>query len=65
MVSLEERIVRVEEELKHQREMLQLILNQMDKRFEDMNTRFDMIFKFMGIGFSAITILIVVFKFIH
>ena len=42
---------------------------QMDKRFEDlqrsMDKRFDMMFKFMSPGFSIITILIVVFKFMH
>jgi len=37
----------------------------MDKRFEDMNKRFDMMFKFMALGYSLITLLIVVFKFIH
>ena len=36
-----------------------------DKRFEDMNKKFEMMFKFMSLGFSVITILIVVFKFIH
>jgi len=37
----------------------------MNSRFEDINKRFDMMFKFMSIGFTIITILIVVFKFIH
>ena len=37
----------------------------MDKRFEDINKKFEMMFKFMSLGFSVITILIVVFKFIH
>ncbi|WP_461833648.1 GSKIP domain-containing protein [Desulfothermus sp.] len=36
-----------------------------NSRFEDINRRFDMMFKFMSIGFTVITILIVVFKFIH
>ena len=36
-----------------------------NRRFEDINRRFDMMFKFMSIGFTVITILIVVFKFIH
>jgi len=36
-----------------------------NRRFEDVNKRFDMMFKFMTIGFTVITILIVVFKFIH
>ena len=42
---------------------------QVDKRFEDlqrsMDKRFDMMFKFMSLGFGIITILIVVFKFLH
>ncbi|GAB6888064.1 hypothetical protein JCM13304A_15620 [Desulfothermus okinawensis JCM 13304] len=37
----------------------------MNKRFEDINKRFDMMFKFMSLGFTMMTILIVVFKFIH
>ena len=36
----------------------------MKRGFEDTNRRFDMMFKFMSIGFSIITILIVIFKFV-
>lgn len=36
-----ERIVRVEEELKHQREIIIILQEQMDKRFDDMNKRFE------------------------
>jgi len=32
---------------------------------EDMNKRFEMMFKFMAIGFTVITVLIVIFKFIR
>ena len=44
-VELRERMVRVEEELRHQRELIKTILVQMDKRFEamqrEMDKRFD------------------------
>ena len=44
-IDIYERIVRVEEELKHQRELIHEVLKMMDKRFEemrtDMNTRFE------------------------
>jgi hypothetical protein len=38
-----ERIVKVEEELKHQREMIMMILKQMDKRFDQVDKRFEQI----------------------
>jgi len=48
-VELRERMVRVEEELKHQRELIKTILERMDKRFEamqnEMNRRFDAVDK--------------------
>ena len=40
---LMERIVKVEEELKHQRELIHLILKQMDKRFEQIDKKFEQI----------------------
>jgi transcriptional regulator GlxA family with amidase domain len=40
-IELRERMVRVEEELKHQRELLKAILEQMEKRFEAMDRRFE------------------------
>lgn len=42
-IELRERMVRVEEELKHQRELIQQILVQMDKRFEQVDKRFDQV----------------------
>jgi len=39
-IELRERMVRVEEELKHQRELIKTILEQMDKRFEAVDRRF-------------------------
>ena len=40
-IELRERMVRVEEELKHQRELIQTILVQMDKRFDAVDRRFE------------------------
>jgi vacuolar-type H+-ATPase subunit I/STV1 len=40
-IELRERMVRVEEELKHQRELIKTILEQMDKRFDAVDKRFD------------------------
>lgn len=44
-IDIRERIVRVEEELKNQREILNLMLAQMDKRFEMSEKRFDQVDK--------------------
>jgi DNA anti-recombination protein RmuC len=40
-IELRERMVRVEEELKHQRELIKTLIEQMDKRFEQMDKRFE------------------------
>ncbi|MBK1692862.1 hypothetical protein [Ectothiorhodospira mobilis] len=40
-IELRERMVRVEEELKHQRELMREGFAQMDKRFEQMDKRFE------------------------
>jgi chaperonin cofactor prefoldin len=40
-IELRERMVRVEEELRHQRELIQTILVQMDKRFDAVEKRFE------------------------
>ena len=40
-IELRERMVRVEEELKHQRELIQQNIDQMNKRFEQMDKRFE------------------------
>ena len=40
-IELRERMVRVEEELKHQRELIQQILVTMEQRFEAVDKRFD------------------------
>jgi hypothetical protein len=40
-LELRERMVRVEEELKHQRELMRQVFEQMDKRFEAMQVSMD------------------------
>lgn len=45
-------MVRVEEELKHQRELIQTILVQMDKRFEELIRRIDR-FMFWSFGLTV------------
>ena len=42
---LYERVVKIEEELKHQRELIKIILEQMDKRFEQIDKRFEQVDK--------------------
>ena len=44
-IELRERMVRVEEELKHQRELIKQILVEMDKRFDAVDKRFDAVDK--------------------
>ena len=44
-IELRERMVRVEEELKHQRELIKTILVEMDKRFDAVDKRFDAVDK--------------------
>ena len=40
-IELRERMVRVEEELRHQRELIKTLIEQMDKRFDAADRRFD------------------------
>jgi hypothetical protein len=74
-IELRERMVRVEEELKNQRELMKQgfdlmdkrfvdMQNYMDKRFEDVNTKFKMMFTFMSLGFTVLAVMMTVFKFI-
>ena len=57
-VELRERMVRIEEELKHQRELIKTILEQIDKRFEavqnEMNRRFETMQQEMNRRFEAV-----------
>ena len=63
-IEIRERIVRVEEELKHQRELMregfdkmdqrfEAVQKQMDLRFEAVNTRFEDMMKYMNSRFSS------------
>jgi hypothetical protein len=61
-IQLIERVIRVEEELKSQRdlllkqhEMMMFGFAQVDKRFDDVNKRFTMLMWAMGIGFTITT----------
>jgi len=65
-ISVIERITRVEEELKSQREIMMFGFQQMekrfeamqkymDKRFDDVNRRFTMLMWAMGVGFTLTT----------
>jgi len=49
-IELRERVVRIEEELKHQRELIKTILERMDKRFERLTRRID---RFMAWSFAT------------
>ena len=69
-IELIERIVRVEEELKNQRELMLMgfeqvnkRFEQVDKRFEDVNSKFTMMFAFMTLGFTILATMMTVFKF--
>jgi hypothetical protein len=44
-IELRERMVRVEEELKHQRELMRQGFEQMEKRFEQVDRRFEELLK--------------------
>ncbi len=74
-IELIERIVRVEEELKSQRELMLMGFEQtnkrfedmqkyMDKRFEDVNRKFTMMFAFMTLGFTILATMMTMFKFL-
>ncbi|WP_296701348.1 hypothetical protein [Thiocapsa sp. UBA6158] len=53
-IELRERMVRVEEELRHQRELIQTILVQMDKRFDAVEKRFEQMQLNMDKRFEAV-----------
>jgi hypothetical protein len=53
-IELRERMVRVEEELKHQRELLKAMLEQMDKRFDATDKRFETMQAQMERRFDAV-----------
>jgi hypothetical protein len=53
-IDLRERMVRVEEELKHQRELIKTLIEQMDKRFEAMQRQMDQRFDAVDKRFDAV-----------
>jgi DNA anti-recombination protein RmuC len=53
-LELRERTIRVEEELKHQRELMQQGFQQMDKRFEAMQQQMDKRFEQIGKRFEQV-----------
>ena len=68
------RLVKIEEELRHQRELIHQVIHSMDKRFEQVDKRFEDMQHYMdkrfnqltwmiGIGFTALTTLIALFNF--
>ena len=69
-LDLVERVIRVEEELKNLREVMEVRFEAVnkrfeavDKRFEDMDTRFLQLQWSMGIGFTVLAALMAVFNF--
>ena len=54
-IELRERMIRVEEELKHQRELMQQGFVMMDKRFEELQHQMDKRFESMDKRFEEIT----------
>jgi len=56
-----ERMVRVEEELKAQRELMEVKFDAVDRRFESMDKRFSTLTWMIGVGFVVITSLTTVF----
>ena len=53
-IDIHERIVRVEEELKHQRELIHEVLKMMDKRFEQVDKRFEELRNDMNTRFEQV-----------
>ena len=62
-IELIERIVRVEEELKSQRELMHAGFEHINKRFEDVNGKFTMMFTFMTLGFTVLAAMMTIFRF--
>lgn len=54
-IEIRERIVRVEEELKNQRELILQTLNFNGKQFEQVDKRFTMMMWFTGLGLTLVT----------
>ncbi len=63
-IELLERMVRVEEGLKTQAELMRRGFEQMEKRFEQVDKRFSQLQWTMGIGFSLLAALLGVFHYL-
>ena len=63
MLQLSERIIRVEEELKAQRELMKQGFEQVDKRFDDFNRRFSGMMWLIGTGFVVLSTLMKLYAF--
>ena len=55
-LELFERVIRVEEELKSQQELIKQGFGLVEKRFEQVDKRFNMMQWFIGTGFTMITV---------
>lgn len=64
VLELNERIVRVEEELKAQRELMQRGFDEMDRRFGDAERRFRGQTWLIGVGFVLISTLMSLYAFL-
>jgi site-specific recombinase len=62
--SYEKERLEVRSDIKTLAEIVKQGFEHTDKRFEDMNRKFSMMFTFMNIGFTIIVLLTVLFKFI-
>ncbi|MFW6312362.1 MAG: hypothetical protein ACOC2N_00570 [Spirochaetota bacterium] len=64
VLQLSERIIRVEEELKAQRELMKQGFEQVDKRFDDSNKRFTGMMWLIGTGFVLLSTLMSLYAFL-
>ena len=62
--SYEKEQLEIRSDIKTLAEIVKQGFEHTDKRFEDMNRKFSMMFTFMNIGFTIIVLLTVLFKFI-
>ncbi len=62
--SILERIIRVEEELKAQREIIASLQREMSARFESVEKRLSFLQWFMAGGFTFISVLIIIINFL-
>ncbi|HDI00477.1 MAG: hypothetical protein DRP94_07385 [Candidatus Latescibacterota bacterium] len=63
-IGLLERLIRLEEEIRAQRELMEAKFEAVDRRFEAMARRFTMLTWLISSLFAALALLITVFKFV-